>query len=81
MNKKQIAFEEARQRTNKCREWLKQFMSVGVQRVHTKDELFEMAKNDMELTRMNFDDAWVWAIEEMGRQDWYESIRGKQTKH
>lgn len=81
MNKKQIAFQGAQQRTNQCREWLKQFMRSGAERIHTKDELIEMAKEEMSLSRMNFDHAWVWAIEELGRQDWYEPIRNKRSKN
>lgn len=52
----------------------KKFMPSGIERILTKDELFEIAKTEMELSRRNFDDAWVWAIEKMGRQDWYGPI-------
>lgn len=78
MNKHEEAYAAARAREEKCREWLKQFMIPGQPRTWTKDELFQQAQKVMTLSRMNFDSAWVGAIEEMGRQDWYEPMRRKK---
>lgn len=80
MNKHMKAYNEAQARAERCREWLKQFMLPGQPRTSTKDQLFQQALKVMPLTRKSFDMAWVWAIEEMGRQDWYEPMRQRKPK-
>ena len=63
-----------------CRDFLKRFMRPGQAKTLTKDELFELAKAELEISRSGFDQAWILAIEEMGRQDWYATVRRSSRK-
>ena len=41
----------------------------------TKDELRKMAIRELKVSKNAFDAAWVMAIEDTGRHDWYEPPR------
>lgn len=66
---------EARERAERCRDWLKTLMLPGHPKPATKDELYAVAKENLGVNRSNFDTGWDWAIWDMGREDWYESCR------
>ncbi len=68
-------FLEADARRKECQSWLMKFMRPGQARALTKQELFDMAKAELEVSRSNFDAAWISVIEQNGRQDWYEPLR------
>ncbi len=80
MNIREKMFREAEAKQRECQEWLKRYMSPGQPKAMTKNELFEVAKRKMGISRAGFDHAWIAAIEEMGRQDWYEPLRGRRSR-
>ena len=41
----------------------------------TKAELRAAAMRELNVSKNSFDFAWIDAIEETGRQDWYEPLR------
>jgi hypothetical protein len=41
----------------------------------TKDELRSAAMRELNVSKLSFDIAWIMAIEDTGRQDWYEPLR------
>ena len=79
MSYKDDLFNEARAQQEKCRDWLKQFMRPGQPKPMTKEELFQLAKEQLNISRSSFDMAWVWAIEQMDRQDWYRPLPRRKT--
>jgi hypothetical protein len=81
-SRKEQLFLEAEARRRACTEWLKTLMIPGVPKPATKDELYLWARDHLGASRSAFDAAWIWAIEDMGRQDWYEpSPRRKASQH
>jgi len=79
--KKERLFEQAEERRRTCSDWLKTPMIPGVLKPATKDELFRWARDNLGASRSAFDKGWIWAIEDMGRQDWYEpSPRRKSSR-
>ncbi len=80
MNRREKLFHEAEAKRRECREWLKRYMSPGQPKAMTKNELFALARREMGISRTGFDQAWIAAIEEMGRQDWYEPSRGQRLR-
>lgn len=59
----------------RCRDWLMPFMEGGKPKFATKEELRAAAMRDLAVSKSSFDFAWIAAIEETGRQDWYEPLR------
>jgi hypothetical protein len=41
----------------------------------TKDELRAAAMRELNVSKLSFDMGWIMAIEDTGRQDWYEPLR------
>ncbi len=41
----------------------------------TKDELRSAAMRELNVSKLSFDIGWIMAIEDTGRQDWYELLR------
>jgi hypothetical protein len=41
----------------------------------TKAELREAAMRELQISKNSFDFAWIKAIEDTGRHDWYEPLR------
>jgi hypothetical protein len=80
MNEREKLFRDADAKRRECRDWLKQFMQPGQPKPMTKEELFELAKGQVGISRSGFDQAWIGAIEEMGRHDWYEPTRKRRTR-
>lgn len=80
MNQRDKSFKEAEDRRRACREWLKRYMASGGPKPMTKDDLFELARREIGISRAGFDEAWIWAIEETGRQDWYEPTRRRRSR-
>ncbi len=69
MKHKDRLYREAEAKRRACREWLKRFMLPGVPKPLTKIDLFAMAHAELGISRTAFDQAWIGAIEEMGRHD------------
>ena len=80
MNAHKEAFETARRRRRACADWLKALMRPGQLKPATKEDLFDMARVELDINRSNFNDGWIIAIHEMGRQDWERPIPRTKSK-
>jgi hypothetical protein len=67
--------DRAADERERCREWLLPFMQGNRPKFLTKAELREAAIRELKVSKMSFDLAWIWAIEDTGRHDWYEPLR------
>ena len=66
----------------RCQQWLARFMRDGQPKTLTKAELREAALRELKISKNSFDAAWIGAIEDAGRQDWYEPLRRRrQERH
>src|SRR5579862_8630169 len=59
----------------RCRDWLLPFMQNGQPKPLTKEELRTVAMRELKVSKNAFDFGWIAAIEDTGRQDWYEPLR------
>jgi len=60
---------------HRCRDWLLPFMQNNQPKFLTKNELRAAAMRELNVSKNAFDAAWVIAIEDTGRHDWYEPLR------
>lgn len=60
---------------HRCRDWLVPLMQNNQPKFLTKDELRSAAMRELKVSKNAFDAAWVIAIEDTGRHDWYEPLR------
>jgi hypothetical protein len=67
--------EKAEQEQRKCRDWLLKFMRGNQPKFLTKAELRDAAMRELKVSKNSFDFAWILAIEDTGRHDWYEPLR------
>jgi hypothetical protein len=73
-------FDEAQAQRLKCRDWLTPHMTDNKPKAFTKEEYRLMAMKELGVSKSAFDAGWIWAIEDMGRQDWYDpSPRRKRS--
>ena len=57
----------------RCRDWLMPHMSGGKPKAFTKEQYRQLAMAELgPITKAAFADAWIGAIEDTGRQDWYD---------
>ena len=75
MNQKQLAYMAAEKQRRACAKWIAKFIQPGQQRTITKEELYRLAKEELSISRYGFDQAWIMAIENADRQDWYNPAR------
>jgi hypothetical protein len=61
--------------TARCTAWLLKFMQNDQPKFLTKAELCHAAMTELEVSKNSFNHAWISAIEQMGRHDWYEPLR------
>ena len=59
----------------RCRDWLLPFMQNNRPKFLTKDELRSAAMRELKVSKNASDFAWMAAIEDTGRHDWYEPLR------
>jgi hypothetical protein len=59
---------------HRCRDWLLPFMQNNQPKFLTKDELRAAAMRELNVSKNAFDGAWVIAMEDSGRHDWYEPL-------
>ena len=71
-NQRKELFEKAQEQRQKCRDWLIPHMTDNKSKAFTKDEYRTMAMKELGVSKSAFDFGWIWAIEDLGRQDWYE---------
>jgi hypothetical protein len=74
-NHSQEISHKAHEDQRRCRDWLLRFMRDNQPKFLTKAELREAAIREFKVSKNSFDSAWIDAIEETGRQDWYEPLR------
>jgi hypothetical protein len=67
--------EQFTEQWQRCRDWLVPFMQNNPPKFLTKDELRSAAMRELKVSKNAFDFAWMAAIEDTGRQDWYEPLR------
>lgn len=82
--RKQQLFDQAQAERRRCASWLVERMRDGKQKALTKAQYREQAMAELKISKKSFDSAWVWAIEETGRHDWYHghalSIRKSSSR-
>lgn len=59
----------------RCKEWLLPLMQTDQPRLTTKAELCVIAMRELSISKSSFDFAWIDAIEQTGRRDWYDLLR------
>jgi hypothetical protein len=67
--------EQFTEQWQRCRDWLVPFMQNNQPKFLTKDELRSAAMRELKVSKNAFDFAWMAAIEDTSRQDWYEPLR------
>jgi hypothetical protein len=74
-NRRQELSENAEEQRQRCRGWLLRFMQGNHPKFLTKAELRKAAMHELKVSKSSFDFAWIEAIEQTGRHDWYEPLR------
>ena len=67
--------EKAQEEQRRCRDWLLKFMRGNQPKFLTKAELRDAAMRELKVSKNSFDFAWILAIDDTGRHDWYEPLR------
>jgi hypothetical protein len=74
-SRRQALIDQAIAERERLRDWLLTHMADGKPKAFTKDEYRQLATVDLgTFSKAAFDDAWIAAIEDSGRQDWYEPL-------
>jgi hypothetical protein len=66
---------QAADETARCTAWLLKFMQNDQPKFLTKAELCNAAMAELGISKNSFNFAWISAIEQTGRHDWYEPLR------
>ncbi len=74
------AAKEAAQRIAVCRAWLLEIVALPGPKSFTKAELRQEAVRRWNISQSGFDAAWIHAIEDAKRPDWYEPLRRKRKR-
>jgi hypothetical protein len=74
-SRRQELSEQFTEQWQRCRDWLLPFMQNSQPMFLTKDELRSAAMRELKVSKNAFDFAWMAAIEDAGRHDWYEPLR------
>jgi hypothetical protein len=75
--RKKELWDKAEAERQRCRQWLMAYMRPGQPKHATKAALRELAMRELSISKNSFDSAWIAAIEDAGRQDWYDPLRRK----
>ena len=67
--------EQFAEQWQRSRDWLVPFMQNNQSKFLTKDKLRSAAMRELKVSKSAFDFAWMAAIEDTGRHDWYEPLR------
>ena len=74
-NTRQALIDNAISERERLRDWLLPHMAISKPKAFTKDEYRQMATVDLgTFSKAAFDHAWIAAIEDSGRQDWYDPL-------
>ena len=74
-------FQNAQLQRQKCRDWLLPHMRDGKPKVFTKEEYRAIVMKELGVSKSAFDFGWIWAIEDAGRQDWYDPKPRRRTTY
>ena len=74
-SRRQDLSEQFTEQWQRCRDWLLPFMQNNQPKFLTKDELRSAAMRELKVSKNAFDFAWMAAIDDTGRHDWYEPLR------
>jgi hypothetical protein len=66
---------KAEEEMRRCTDWLLQFMLNSQPKFLTKSELRRAAIEELKVSKYSFNFAWINAIEQTGRHDWYQPLR------
>ena len=79
---RQAMMDKAIAERQRIKEWLLPHMVGGKAKAFTKEQYRQLATADLGIfSKASFDHAWISAIEDSGRQDWYDpKPRRKETK-
>ena len=74
--------EKAIAERKRITDWLRPHMAGGREKAFTKEQYRQLAAAELgPISKAAFDFAWISAIENTGRQDWYDpKPRRKETK-
>ena len=79
-NRRQALMDQAIAERERLRSWLLPHMGNGKPKAFTKDEYRQLATADLgSFSKAAFDHAWIAAIEDSGRQDWYAPLPRRRT--
>jgi hypothetical protein len=67
--------EQADEERQRCHDWVLKFMCGNHPKFLTKAELRDTATRELKVSKNAFDFAWIVAIEDTGRHDWYQPLR------
>lgn len=73
--RKKELWDKAESERQRCRQWLLNHIRPGQAKHATKAALRDAAMRELGISTNSFDAAWIAAIEETGRHDWYEPLR------
>lgn len=74
-NRRLALMDQAISERERLRDWLLPHMANGKPKAFTKEDYRQLATADLgSFSKAAFDHAWIAAIEDSGRQDWYDSL-------
>ena len=76
--RKKELWDKAEAERQRSRQWLLDYIRPGQPKRVTKAALREAAMRELKVSKNSFDAAWIAAIEETARHDWYEPLRRQQ---
>ena len=79
---RQALMDKATAERKRVRDWLLPHMANGKPKAFTKEQYRQLACAELgPISKAAFDHAWIWSIEDSGRQDWYDpKPRTKETR-
>jgi len=75
VSRREALSAKAADETGRCTAWLLDFMQDDKPKFLTKTELCHAAMSELGVSKNSFNYAWINAIEQTGRRDWYEPLR------
>ena len=76
---RQASIDKALRDRKRCRDWLMPHMALGSPKALTKEQYRQLALAELgPMSKASFNDAWIWAIEDSRRPDWYEPKRSRK---